>query len=129
MPMPRLPEEDFAVIEQDLTGCTWTNTAEPPEFWDKIPWAFMDARKVVLDKADFLNGQCVLRIGQAGPEWTRLEYLDLSNARDCSVVHLRSLANIRTLKVLVVKGIMLSDADKRSLSNLMPNCRIEWDAG
>ena len=132
LPLPSVqavPEEDFAVIEQDLTGCTWTNTAEPPEFWDKIPWAFMDARKVVLDKADFLNGQCVLRIGQAGPEWTRLEYLDLSNARDCSVVHLRSLANIRTLKVLVVKGIMLSDADKRSLSNLMPNCRIEWDAG
>jgi hypothetical protein len=131
-PLPSIdavPEADFEVIEQDLTGCTWTATVEPPEFWDKIPWAFLDARKVVLNKADFLNGQCVLKIGQTGPEWTRLEYLDLSNARDCSILHLRSLANIRTLKVLVVRGIPLSQTDKKNLPTLLPGCRIEWDGG
>lgn len=124
-----VPAEEFEVIEQDLTGCTWTATVEPPEFWERIPWAFLEARKVVLSKASFLNGQCVLRIGQTGSEWTRLEYLDLSHARECSLVHLKALANIRTLKVLVVRGIPMSEADRRSLSSLLPGCHIEWDGG
>jgi hypothetical protein len=122
-----VPAEEFTVIEQDLTGCAWTTTVEPPEFWDRIPWAFLEARRVILNNAGFLNGQCVLRIGQTGQEWIRLEHLDVSNARDCSVIHLKSLANIKTLKVLVVRGIPLSKADKKSLAGAFPGCRIEWD--
>ena len=124
-----IPGADFEVIEQDLTGCTWTKYSEPPEFWEKIPWAFNEAKKIVLKDAEFLNGQCVITIGKNGSNWTHLEHLDLTNARECSLLQLQSLASIRTLKVLIIKGIPLNAAGIRQLSQKLPGCRIEWDGG
>lgn len=124
-----IPGETFEVIEQDLTGCTWAKQIEPPEFWAKIPWAFYEAAKIILKDADFLNGQCVISIGKNGSNWTRLEHLDLSNARECSAVQLQSLASIKTLKVLIIKGISLNESSIRQLGQKLPGCRIEWDGG
>lgn len=76
-----------------------------------------------------MNGQCVITIGKHGTNWTRLEHLDLSNARECSAVQLQSLASIKTLKVLIVKGIPLNASSIRQLGQKLPGCRIEWDGG